>query len=142
MLTPWNLVGLFGVQSRGFHVVGTEDKLAEPTFQSPETDRTGTQSWLGAHDHGREDVVQAWPHGTKQVGGASLGNLKRDAEIGWARLLASWMGARDTWAEPEPRVPAPGSLTTVPRSPLTQRGLRFLPHRGAVLSQGRGEASK
>lgn len=46
MLTRWNLVSLFGVQSRGFHVVGTEDKLAEPTFQSLETDRTGTQSWV------------------------------------------------------------------------------------------------
>lgn len=30
MLTRWNLVGLFGVQGLGF---GTEDKLAELTFQ-------------------------------------------------------------------------------------------------------------
>lgn len=33
MFTHWNLICLFGGQGHGFHVVSTEDKLAELTFQ-------------------------------------------------------------------------------------------------------------
>ena len=47
-----------------------------------------------------ENVVQAWPYGTKQTGG----NLERGVEIKWALQLTLQMESQDTLAGPGLRV--------------------------------------
>lgn len=118
MLSRWNLVGLFGAQGHDFHAISAEDEAAELTFQSQEADRIpelAGRPWLQRPEVSTsEDVVQAWPRGMKQAGGASPGNLKTDAEIVQASLLDS--SQQGPGGVGRARAQSPG-LTTAPCGP-------------------------